>query len=232
MDENTRNYLMAIVLSLAVLFIWQLYFAPPPPEQPQQQTQQTQTGQPVQAPGGAPAPPQPGTVPGSAPQAQAPSPVAVPAGPGARRDSVIKATPRIAIDTPRLEGSLSLKGARVDDLILKDYRVTVDPDSPHVTLFSPSGSRDAYYAEHGWVGDGTKKLSLPNADTVWSQQSSGNLKPGSPITLQWDNGEGLMFRRTISVDENYMFSVRQEVENKTGDAITLYPYALISRSGT
>jgi YidC/Oxa1 family membrane protein insertase len=232
MDENTRNYIMAIVLSLAVLVIWQIYFSPPKKEQ-QPAPEQTQQAPGTPAPDAAQAP-KPDTAPGAPPEAQAPAsaPVALPAAPGASREAVLKASRRIAIDTPRLKGSLALKGGRIDDLVLKDYRVSVDPGSANVILFSPSGSRDAYYAEHGWVGDGTAKIALPTADTVWTMQSSGPLKPGSPVTLQWDNGAGLIFKRIVSVDEEYMFTVRQEVENKTGSAVTLYPYALISRHGT
>ncbi len=232
MDENTRNYVMAIVLSIAVLFIWQFYFAPPPKEQPAQSEQSQQTAKDVKAPGAADTTPRPDAPAGGPPRPDSTAiPGSAPMPAGASRESVLHASPRIIIETSRLEGSLALKGARIDDLILKDYRVSVEPGSEDVVLFSPSGANDAYYVEHGWVGDGTAKLALPGANTVWSTKSS-KLKPGAPLTLTWDNGEGLTFKRIISVDENYMFVVRQEVENKTGAAITLYPYALISRHGT
>ena len=229
MDENNRNLLLAVVMSIAVLFAWQAFLAPEQPQQTQQQQQTTgapQPGAPATAPqpDAAGSPPQPGG-------GQATAPSSAPAVSGASRKSALSASKRVTIETPNLKGSISLTGARIDDLILRKYRETVDPDSPNVTLFSPSGSQKPYYAEHGWVGDGTAKLKLPNASSEWTPVSSGALKPGSPVTLEWDNGEGLTFRRVISIDDNYLFNVRQEVENKTGDAITLYPYALISRHG-
>ena len=232
MDENTRNYMMAIVLSIAVLIIWQFYFAPPPKQQAPETVQTQQAAKDVPVPGSADTTPRPEAAPGGPPR---PSSVAVPGSAplpkGASREKMLSASARIAIETPRLQGSLSLKGARIDDLIIKGYRVSVEPDSDDVTLLSPSGADDAYYVEHGWVGDGSTKLALPGANTVWNAQGS-TLKPNSPVTLSWDNGEGLIFRRIISIDENYMFTVRQEVENKTAAAVTLYPYALISRHGT
>jgi len=225
MEENTRNYILAIALSLGVLLIWQFYFAPPPKKADtpveQQQSQQAPSntqGGPQSAPGSTP----------PRPQGQA----TVPTVPGANRQAALSTAPRVKIDTPRLRGSLSLKGARLDDLVLKDYKVTVEPDSPQVTLLSPSGSEHAYYAEHGWVGDGSAQLALPGADTIWTAETAESLTPGTPLTMTWDNGEGLVFKRIISVDKNYMFSVRQEVQNNTGNPVTLYPYALVSRHGT
>ncbi len=228
MDENSRNLLMAVVLSIAVLFAWQAFLAP---EREQQQQQQQTTQGPPQpgAPSTTPRPDSPGGPPQPTPQTGAPS--AVPTVKGATRETALAASERIQIETPNLRGSLSLTGARIDDLILSNYRETVDPNSPNVTLFSPSGSTRPYYAEHGWASGGGTSLKLPNAQTQWTALSSGPLKPDSPITLEWDNGEGLVFRRTIALNDSYLFSIRQEVENKTGDAVTLYPYALISRHG-
>lgn len=231
MDENNRNFLLAIVLSIGVLLGWNYFFAVPQPDQvqkPAEQSQQTAPGTPPAAPTPQPsasgAPPQPA--------AQAPAPGVAPAPAGASREAALRGSTRIPVATPRLKGSIALKGARIDDLILKDYRITAEPGSENVTLFSPSGANDAYYAEHGWVSDGSTKVNLPTSNTEWTTQSSGSLKPGSPLTLAWDNGENLIFKRIISVDENYMFTVRQEVENRTGNPIRLYPYALISRHGT
>ena len=229
MDENSRNLLLAVVLSVAVLFAWQAFLAPEREQQTRQQQQQTtQTPQPG-APSTTPRPDSPGGPPQPTTQAGAPS--SVPTVKGATRETALAASERIKIETPKLRGSISLTGARIDDLILSKYRETVDPNSPNVTLFSPSGSTRPYYAEHGWASGGGAQLKLPNAQTPWTALTPGPLKPGSPITLEWDNGEGLVFRRTISLNESYLFKIDQEVENKTGNAITLYPYALISRHG-
>ncbi len=231
---------MAIVLSIAVLLGWQaLYNGPKTREREALQEQQAQqkkmaaprqqTPSPAPAPSAADgAPPKPTSTPGpvsTSVPAVAPTPL------GTSRKAAMSKSERLYIETPKLRGSLSLTGARIDDLVMTKYRVTADPKSPAVTLFSPSGSAKAFYAEHGWVGDGTAKLKLPSAATKWSVESGSKLIPGNPVTLKWDNGEELIFRRTITVDENYMFSVVQEVENKSSTGISLFPYALLSRHG-
>jgi YidC/Oxa1 family membrane protein insertase len=234
MDENNRNFLMAIILSVAVLLAWQAFYNGPKQRELESQRQQ-------QAPQEqASKPPQPGTTPAPAPTADGspPTPSASPGAPsiapapaGTDRKTALAATRRVAVETPRLSGSISLMGGRIDDLVLTKYRVTVKPTSQNVTLFSPSGSTSPFYAEHGWTGDGSAKLKLPTAQTKWTLVSGDKLTPDSPVTLEWDNGEGLLFRRIISVDDSYLFSVRQEVENKSANPVTLHPYALISRHG-
>ena len=147
------------------------------------------------------------------------------------RDAAVQAAPRIIIDTPHVDGSISLLGARLDDLKLKDYRETVDPGSPEITLLSPSGSPSPYYVEHGWTLAPDSKASVPNATTLWTRVGTGTLSPQIPVVLTYDNQKGLTFRRTIAIDENYMFTVTQEVTNTGETETTLYPYALISRHG-
>ncbi len=112
------------------------------------------------------------------------------------------------------------------------YRETVDPNSPPIVLFSPSGAPDAYYAEFGWVPTAGTTQKLPGPDTVWKEEGGGALTVDHPITLTYDNGEGLIFRRTIAVDDHYLFTIKDEVQNKSGGTVTLFPYALISRHGT
>src|SRR6185437_4804230 len=143
----------------------------------------------------------------------------------------IAASPRVKIDTPRLTGSISLKGARIDDLSLVKFRETVDPTSPAIDLFSPSGTATPYYAEFGWVPATGSTVKLPDQNTVWQQDGSGALTPSHPITLKYDNGEGLTFRRTIAVDDHYLFTLKDEVTNVGKAPVTLYPFALISRHG-
>jgi YidC/Oxa1 family membrane protein insertase len=197
----------------------------------QQQQQQEQQAQQTPAPGGMPQP-QTGA-PGAPPVPGQPAqPGRPPAGPQLSREAVIAATPRVAIETPRLKGSVSLKGGRIDDLSLTQYRTTVEPSSPPIVLLSPSGSPQPFYAEFGWVGAAGAAVKLPDVDTLWRQQGSGALGIDRPVTLTWDNGEGLEFRRTIAVDDKYLFTVRDEVANKTAAPASLYPYALVSRHGT
>ena len=148
------------------------------------------------------------------------------------REAVIAASPRIAIETPKLGGSVSLRGGRLDDLTLTQYRETVDPKSPPIVLLSPSGSPHPFYAQFGWTTGPGQTLKLPDDTTVWRQQGSGTLGVGRPVTLTYDNGEGLEFRRVISVDDKYMFTVDDQVINKSASPISLNPYGLISRHGT
>src|SRR5262245_52136780 len=229
--NDQKNTILAIVLSAMVLIAWQFFFGLPQFQKQQQQTQQQQQAQqsPQQtAPAGQT--PQPQTAPGAGPQV--PGQPTTAGGPQLSRDAVIAASPRVAIDTPQLKGSIALKGARIDDLSLSQYRVTVDPNSPAVVLLSPSGSPHPFYAEAGWVPAASVTAKLPNSETVWRQEGSGALGVDRPISLIWDNGEGLEFRRTIAVDDKYLFTIHDQVANKGSGPVSLYPYALISRHGT
>jgi len=158
-----------------------------------------------------------------------PTPESAASQPAVVRDRalVLRETPRVAISTPRVQGSINLKGARIDDLVLLDHRETIAKDSPPVRLLSPGGTQDAYFAQFGWSGTGAQ---LPDANTVWS--ADGNqLTPDHPVTLSWNNNKGQLFRITVSIDRNYMFSVQQSVQNAGPGAIALKPYGLISRVG-
>jgi YidC/Oxa1 family membrane protein insertase len=141
------------------------------------------------------------------------------------RDAVLKETPRIAIDTPRLHGSINLKGAQIDDLVLVQHRESIAKDSPPIRLLSPLGGPDAYFARVGWTGEG---VAVPDANTVWTA-SGTRLAPGSPMALSWTNPTGQRFDILLSVDDGYMFSVEQRVTNGGPAAIALRPYGLISR---
>ncbi len=223
--NDQKNTLIAIVLSAIILIGWQIFFGVPHVQkQQQQQAQEKNQPTPGAPPSGAPAQPVPGSTP------------APPVQPGATqaqtREAALAASPRVQIDTPSLLGSISLKGARIDDLSLIRYRETVDPKSPPIVLLAPSGSPNPFYAELGWSLPAGTSAKLPGADTLWRQQGSGALTVERPVVLTWDNGEGLEFRRTIAVDDKYMFTVKDEVANKSAAAVTLYPYGLISRHGT
>jgi YidC/Oxa1 family membrane protein insertase len=145
------------------------------------------------------------------------------------RQQALARSQRVAIDTPRLRGSIALTGGRIDDLALVQYREATDPKSPAIELLSPSGSRQPFYAEFGWVDASNFNLKVPTSETIWRQLGSDSLGVGRPVTLVWQNGQGLEFRRTISVDDKYLFGIRDEVANSGQTAVTLAPYALISR---
>ena len=232
MTDN-RNTILAVILSGLVLIGWQYFYNMPQMEkQRAQQAQMEQAKQAAQpgSPVGAPATPQAGAPPAAPSTPGAAQPAAAPTV--VNRDVAIKAAPRVRIETPRVTGSISLKGARIDDLALTRFRDTVDPKSPAIVLFSPSGSPTPYYAEFGWVAAAGSTVRLPDRDTLWQQEGSGSLAPNSPITLKYDNGDGLTFRRTISIDEHYLFTVKDDVSNIGNAPVTLYPFALISRHGT
>lgn len=232
MTDN-RNTILAVILSGLVLIAWQYFYNVP---QMEKQRAQSQTQAEL-------AKPTPQATPGSAtPGSTAPQAASTPATPAGNqpaqaapvvsRDAAIAATPRVKIDTPRLIGSISLKGARIDDLALVKFRDTVDPTSPAVVLYSPSNTASPYYAEFGWVPASGSTARIPDQNTMWQQEGSGALSPSNPVTLKYDNGEGLTFRRTIAIDDRYLFTIKDEVTNVGTAPVTLYPFALISRHGT
>ena len=145
------------------------------------------------------------------------------------RAEALAASPRVAIDTASLGGSIDLTGGMIDDVVLKAYRETIDPKSANITLFSPVGAPAPYWAETGFVTD-APGVKTPNRQTVWSADST-TLTATKPVTLTWDNGAGLKFKRVIAVDDKYMFTVRDSVENGGAEPATLRPYALILRRG-
>src|SRR5580698_548280 len=232
-----KNTIIAIVLSLIVVVGWQYFIGYPQMEKQreqallkQQEQAQTQPGatQPNAAqPGATPVPGTPGST-----ATPPPVPGATPAAATASREAVIAASPRVAIATPTLRGSIDLKGGRIDDLALEHYRETIDPASPAIVLFSPSGAPEAYYAEFGWVAASGTTAAMPGPDTVWKQEGAGALGIDHPVTLSFDNGAGLIFRRTIAIDDHYLFTLKDQVANKGDGPVTLFPYALISRHGT
>ena len=213
MDQQ-KNLIIAITLSIVILLGFQYFFARHPEQAaPPPATQTTapaaQSAAPAAAPGAA------GNL--------TPAVTAVP------REQVLSKAPRVAIDTPRLHGSINLRGGRIDDLTLVNYRETTDPDSPEIVLLAPDSSEHAYFLQFGWVpSDPTAKV--PGPDTIWTS-GGGELTPDHPVELSWDNGEGLHFIRRYAIDGNYMFTLTQRVTNDGTAKVGLYPYALISRAG-
>jgi YidC/Oxa1 family membrane protein insertase len=215
-----RNIIIAAVISIAIIFGFQFFYEMPRMKEQQQALEQQQAEQTAPTPGQTTPSPTPGTAP-ALPETTAPVVL--------DRAAVIAEGGRVKIDSPRLAGSIALKGARVDDLVLKNYRLTVQADSPNIILLSPAGTRDAYYAGFGWLaGQG---VAVPGPDTMW-QADGETLSPQKPVTLTWDNGQGLRFSQTYSIDKDYMFSVSQKVENTGQSPVELYPYGVVSRTGT
>ena len=219
MQTDNRNMILAIVLSLVVLFGWQFFIAGPQLEQAQRRAEieaQQQADQGIATP----------TAQGEAPAVQTTGAPAF-----ADRAAAIAAAERVTINTASVDGSISLVGGRLDDLHLKNYRETVDPTSPEITLFSPAGVPNAYFVEQGWVDASGR--TVPAADAQWTLEGDNqSLSEATPVTLRHEDGAGLVFRRTFAVDENYLFTVTQSVENQSSDAVTLFPYSRVARHGT
>ena len=219
---------------MLVLIGWQVFYAGPKMQEDKARQQHEQSvktdGQAAGTPSGETA----GQTGGQAPSATAGGaiPGAAPIAPTVSREAAIAATPRLPIETPSLRGSINLKSGRIDDLMLVKYHETVSNESPNVVLLSPTNSPHPYFAEYGWVAQGETPQKLPDRDTVWSVEGQGPLTPSNPVTLTWDNGQGLVFKRTISVDDDYMFKLVDAVQNNWGSNVSLVPYARIHRYGT
>ena len=207
MDDQNKNLLLATGLSFAVMLAW---FAIAPPQTAPPPAEAVTTAEPVTA------------ITGS---------TDVNTNMGSGNALAVANADRIIIDTPRLEGSLSLLAGRIDDLRLKDYTNTIDEGSPIVTLLSPEGSDNAYYGINGWAAaSGVDPKEVPGPTTLWSSRSI-TLTASSPVTLTWDNGKGLSFKRVISIDENFMFNIEQSVSNSSATPVALAPYGRIARHG-
>jgi YidC/Oxa1 family membrane protein insertase len=211
MDDQNKNLILATVLSFAVIVAWTTLF--PPEELPVDPA--TEVAQTLEDP----------TLPASddvVSTATTPTDAPEPAS----------EAPRIAIETDELSGSISLLGGRIDDLALTNYRETIDEDAQIVRLLKPVGEPGAYFASFGWTAtDGIDAAAVPGPDTVWSLESGDTLTATTPVTLSWDNGAGQIFRTEISVDDAFMFTFAQSVENTTGTPISARPYGLLRRHG-
>jgi len=230
MTDNNRNLFITIALSVVILTAWQVLFMNPRIEaqreaariEQERVAQQTTPATPgvTTQPGAAPLPgatTAPGAVPGQ-----------VAAQTAATRDGALAATQRVVIDTPSLSGSINLTGARLDDIKLKDYRLTVEPNSPEIELLSPSSLPNGQFAEIGFVA-GADAGTMPGPDTVWSVEGTGQLTPTTPVTLTYTNDKGLTFKRTISVDADYMFKLTDSVTNAGSAPVSLQNYGRVTR---
>lgn len=216
---DQRNMFLAIVLSMAILFGWEYFFVPETPPEAEVSAEAI-LDQDIGAPSVA------GSLPG------APDALAVAAPSVADRGTALAAAKRARVSTESLHGSLPLKGLRFDDLTLAKYHATPDPESAEIVLLSPTGAPSPYFAEIGWLS-ADSSIALPGTETEWSAGlEAPMLSTDRPLVLTWNNGAGLTFRRTITVDQDYMFTVYDEVENTTAQPVSLFPYGRIARVGT
>jgi len=217
MDDQNKNLILATVLSFVVILIWYTLFAPP--EVSPVPSTAVESTQPLLSP------------------LNEAAPAVLDAAPAVLSATETAALTRLQIDTPRLQGSISMLGGRLDDLLLKGYRETLAEESPIVRMLAPVGGTDLkaakpYYTVYGWLpGGGLDPSLVPGARTPWSVESGTILSPGKPVTLVWDNGAGLIFRREMAVDQDYLFTITQSVENTTAAAVRLAPYGIVARHG-
>ncbi|MFT5743347.1 MAG: YidC/Oxa1 family membrane protein insertase [Paracoccaceae bacterium] len=222
MDDQNKNLILATGLSFIVILVWFLVF--PPAEPPVTETDPSVASAPADATGIDTASPT------LAPDVDPATGTATPAVETVAETASQAA--RVSIETAELTGTLSLQGGRIDDLSLTQYRETLDEGSDLVRLLSPVGTATPYYALHGWIPtDGTSTDMVPGANTIWTVESGEVLTTQTPVTLIWDNGAGLTFRKTFAVDEKFMFTVTQSVDNATGTPVSLRPYGLVARHG-
>uniref|UniRef100_UPI0025EA1B64 membrane protein insertase YidC n=1 Tax=Roseobacter sp. TaxID=1907202 RepID=UPI0025EA1B64 len=217
MDDQNKNLILATALSFLVILVWFVLFPPPEPPAPvDPETAGTLT---------------PETSTATVPSAPAGTSQAVPAD-AVTREETLSEAPRVPVETDRLSGSISLLGGRIDDLSLKDYRETQDEDAEIVTMLSPVGGANAYYALYGWAaGSGVDPAAVPGPNTLWDLSGGDTLSVGAPVTLTWDNGAGLTFTRTVEIDEDYMFTITQAVANTGDSPVNMAPYGILARHG-
>jgi YidC/Oxa1 family membrane protein insertase len=216
--ENQRNVILAITLMALILFGWPYaleVFYPARPATVEDVANAPRPGLDPATPGASS-----GAVSGTVPDTASASKII------RTRKAVLADSVRVAIDAPRVGGSINLTGARIDDVVLKDYREKLDKDSDLVHLFSPAGTADQYFAQFGWIGEG---VVTPTSQTVWTP-SGGRLTPSTPVTLRWANPAGQRFEIVYAIDANYLISVTQRFINSGATPAIVRPLGLINRT--
>ncbi len=226
MFSDQRNLILAIVLSLSILLAFEFFYNAPRLQR--EEARQQAIEQTLPKTSGEAAAPSAESAPGIRLQSEAGSTVRPRVSMAERRAKQLEQSPRITIESPKLTGTMALTGGQIDDVLLQRYQEHVEPGAPKITMLSPVGAPHPYYVKLGWTAADESAGKMPSSDTVW-HASSNRLTPRIPITLTWDNGSGLRFERTIELDQDYMFTVRQRVKNDGAGAVTLYPYGFIAR---
>ncbi len=220
--QNNRNFYVTIALSVLILMVWQVFYMNPKIESQRQQAQIEAQRVAEQT--------KPAVQNGTAAPADAKAPAGTEAAPATEitLDAALKQDGRVAFDTPSLSGSINLKGGRFDDVVLKNFRETVDAGSPNIHLLEPSPVPHGYFAEIGYTGDAALGA-LPGPDTVWTVEGNAKLTPEAPVILAFTNDKGIVFKRTIAVDSEYLFTVTDSVTNSGAADVSLLPYGRVIR---
>ena len=203
---DSKNVLMAIVLSTLVLVFWATFFEPPPVERRIAEDQITKSEEP-----------------------SSPSIEKVELSKKIARDDTIDSVARVKIENNNIKGSISLQGAIIDDIIFKNYKESLESDQK-VIFLNPKSSDEGYYIETGWASNSNEKLKLPLDNTIWKVKGNKVLTPNKPIVLEWDNNEGLIFTKKIELDDKYLFKISQGIKNTSNKSYEFFPYAQITRN--
>ena len=204
-----KNVLMAIVLSTLVLVFWGSFFEAPIIEQQAPEKQITEN-QDLSSP----------SIDKSEQEVKN----------EITRGNVINSTNRIKVENENIKGSISLQGAIIDDIIFKNYNETLNGENK-VIFLNPKNSSKEYFIETGWASGGNEKIKLPLSDTIWKVKGNSTLTPNNPVTMEWDNGDGLTFTKKIDLDEKFLFKITQSIKNNSNKSFQFYPYAQITRGG-
>jgi YidC/Oxa1 family membrane protein insertase len=203
---DTKNVLMAIVLSTLVLVFWATFFEPPPVERQIVEEQVVKKE-----------------------ESSSPSIEKDESSKKITRNQAIDYASRIKIENNNIRGSISLQGAIIDDVIFKNYNISLDSDDK-VIFLNPKGTSKGYYIETGWASNSKEKLKLPLNNTVWKVKGNNLLTPNNPVVIEWDNNEGLIFTKKIELDDKFLFRITQSVKNTTDKSYEFFPYAQITRN--
>ncbi len=209
---DNRNVFVAIALSLAVLLFWSAFFETPEPirEKKLEREKQTENGQVVEN----------NSITPNINESKVQVPVS-------RKESINKVK-RVIIENNKIKGSISLQGGIFDDLSFKSYKKDLDKED-NVVFLNPKESKDGYFVETGWTSIGNK-IKVPTINSIWTVIGNNSLSVNKPVILEWNNDEGIIFRKKIEVDEKYLFKINQQIQNNTNKTIELYPYAQITRN--
>ena len=208
---DLRNVIFAIALSFAVLFGWSVIFETPQIDEEKNLQQNQNSKKDNQKP--------------DAPNLNVES-LNVPI---VSRNDAIKSTKRINFENENVVGSISLKGALIDDITFKKYNETLGSDKK-VTYLNPEETNEGYFIETGWAASNIQSINLPNKETLWKVKGNSKLSAGNSVLIEWDNKSGLIFRKKIELDDKFLFRITQEIQNKSNKLVELYPYAQITRN--
>ena len=204
---DSKNVLLAVVLSTIVLIFWGIFFEPPVIEN-QAENKKISKDESLDAP----------SIDGKKIIKTI------------TRSEVINKSNRIEIENENIKGSISLEGAIIDDIVFKNYNENLN-GVDKVAFLNPKNSSKEYFIETGWASSGNEKIKLPLINTVWTIKGNNLLTPTTPITLEWDNQEGLIFTKKIELDDKFLFKVNQSIKNNSNKSFQFYPYAQITKRG-